>query len=310
MIGLILVPLDGSSLAEEALAYAVPIAERCESKLELVRVVDPDAKARDVEEALAYLNALRDRIGVEARVDARRGDPSEEIIAMAGESPAAMIVMSTHGRGGIRKWISGSVADRVMRLSGAPVLMVRSGQEIPRRVDLKRIVVPVDGSETAEEAIRWAAALATGFDSELHIVRVVDTPSLYQLAGSSTGGSIPASVFDEIVSSMTKEANDYVMRIVAELQESGTSARPVVLDGYAGEALLSYERQGAFQLVVMTTNARAGVSRVVFGSVAERILKLGRSPVLMIRAPISTENEHPASVHDSASDHKSRKNEH
>jgi nucleotide-binding universal stress UspA family protein len=190
--------------------------------------------------------------------------------------------MSTHGRGGVRRWITGSVANQVVRLSRDPVLLIRSGQEMPREVKLTAILAPVDGSESAEQAAVLASDIARAFESRVHLVRVVDTPTVYGMMGRHPDVATSGEIFEDVIESLKSEALMYVDDLATRLAAYGISVKPVVIEGFAGEQLLEYERANYFQLVVMSTSGRTGVSRAVFGSVAERVLKLGRSPVLMI----------------------------
>ena len=181
--------------------------------------------------------------------------------------------------------MTGSVADKVVRSAGVPVLLVRGDQEIPESgsIDLRSILVPVDGSTYGEHAVEYAVELAKVFGARLHLIRVVDTPSAYAMLSRHMEAAATGDILDEIIASMRKEANEYLEKLAHRIRESGVEVKTVTLEGYPGEQVIEHERRGYFQLVVMATAGRAGVSRVVFGSVAERVLKMGRSPVMMIR---------------------------
>jgi nucleotide-binding universal stress UspA family protein len=285
MIGTVIVPLDGSKLAEHALLYASGIANRSGATLFLLRVASPDAHQTEIIECRDYLRVISHSVSGRVRLEVYRGDPAEEIAKACEEVPDPVIVMSTHGRGGIRRWITGSVADKVVRTSRHPVLLVRAGIELQDQLTLHAILLPVDGSSPSEVAIRYAEDLASTFDSRIHLVRVVDTPSAYSMLSRHMETAVTGNVLDEIVASMKREANEYVTEVAERLRRRGLKVKPVVLEGYPADQLIDYERRGHFQLVVMATAGRAGVGRLVFGSVAERMLKMGRSPVIMIRPP-------------------------
>jgi nucleotide-binding universal stress UspA family protein len=125
MIKSVLVPLDGSELAEEALGYAVPIAERHSAQLHLVFVLHDDATASEDDEARQYLTGVAKRLGQEAVPHVRLGGAAQEIIETAEDPDTPLIVMTTHGRTGIGRWIYGSVADKVVHASEAPFLELR-----------------------------------------------------------------------------------------------------------------------------------------------------------------------------------------
>jgi nucleotide-binding universal stress UspA family protein len=288
-IGAVLVPLDGSELAEQALVYGQAFAERFAAPLHLVSVIPPGEGAELVVSTRDYLRATAERLPATTKVHVRRGNPVDEILLEAGELRHPLIVMSTHGRSGVRRWITGSVANQVVRLSRDPVLLTRSGQEMPRVAKLAAIMAPVDGSESSEQAAFVAADIARAFESRIHLVRVVDTPTVYGMMGRHPDVATSGEIFQDVIESLKREALTYVDDLATRLAVDGISVKPVVIEGFAGEQLLRYERTNYFNLVVMSTSGRTGVSRAVFGSVAERILKLGRSPVLMIGPAIASE---------------------
>jgi nucleotide-binding universal stress UspA family protein len=151
MFARLLVPLDGSELAEKALAYAEYIGREVGSELHLLRVVPrpatmqadaelvilADSEATLAEESAAaeqYLTALASRLaatGLCVSWNIEVGDAASEIVENARKSGADLIVMSTHGRSGVGRWVYGSVADRVLRVSAQPVLLVRASSPLP-----------------------------------------------------------------------------------------------------------------------------------------------------------------------------------
>jgi nucleotide-binding universal stress UspA family protein len=283
MIGTIVVPLDGSELSERALIYAAGIANKAEAPLLLLYVADYGADEPAMAQGRDYLREIGNKLDGRVQFEVVRGRPAAEIVKIAKEVGDAMIVMSTHGRGGLPKLIAGSVADEVVRTSEDPVLLVRADKEIPDALQLRTLLVPVDGSAASNKAIEYALELAKVFGSTVHLIRVVDTPSVYALLSRNMETAVTGDVLEEIVATMTKEARDYLHVVSSKFEDEGISTKLVVLEGYPGETLVNYERRGLFDLVIMATAARRGLSRVVFGSVAERVLKLGKAPVIMIR---------------------------
>jgi len=278
MTGTVVVPLDGSTLAEEAIPLAQAIAERTGSILHLLEVVPADSSASLQEEARAYLRSQARRIDDRVQISIHVGDPAEQIIDGAAELLDPTVVMTTHGRSGIRRWAFGSVAERVVHGAATPVLLIRSGLERPAVIDA--ILVPLDGTAYSEAALPYATDLAQAFDAVLHIARVVETTRLYARLTPQTPGA--AEAIAEVVTGLVREARAYVERRVAGLREQGVRAEPHLLEGYAADALIGLEREGVTDLTVMATRARTGLSRVVFGSVAEQLLKLGTTPVMMV----------------------------
>lgn len=285
MFGTVLVPLDGSELAEAALPYAKAIAEKTGAVLHLVRVVPIDAPPDEAAEAREYLSRLVGRLSDRVQLSVRYGHPAAEIIDLAQELADPAIVMTTHGRGGVGRWLYGSVADRVVRGAGVPVLLIRSG--LPRRepAAVHSIMVPLDGSPLAEAALPYAIELARRFDAELHLVRVAETPEVYALLRAHGQAAASGDVIAEIAQQMIDDASAYLGEVSERLRSEGIRVESHVLEGLAIEQLLAFERERQPDLVVMATHGRGGLSRVIFGSVAEHILREGNVPVMLIRPP-------------------------
>lgn len=291
MIGTVVVPLDGSELSERALTYGSAIADRTGAPILLIRVAQIGADEPEMSEIRNYLRSKASRLQGRVQFETERGRAAETITRVAQEAGDPVIVMSTHGRGGIHRWMTGSVADEVVRSAGVPVLLVRGDKELPSAdsLDLKSILVPVDGSAFSEAAVTYAVELAKSFGSRIHLLRVVDTPSAYAMLSRHMEAAATGDILDEIIQSMRAEATTYLEALADKVRSSGVEVKTVTLEGYPGEQVIEHERRGYFQLVVMATAGRSGVSRVIFGSVAERVLKMGRSPVMMIRPPETTE---------------------
>jgi nucleotide-binding universal stress UspA family protein len=284
MIGTVIVPLDGSSLSERALVHGAGMASRTGAELGLIRIARIGADEPELAEIRNYLARVAGTLAERADTIAERGRPAETIIKYALERENPVIVMSTHGRGGIQRWMTGSVADEVVRSAGIPVLLVRGDKELPvgSSFEIPAILVPLDGSEQAECALEHAVGLARAFDSKIHLLRVVDTPSAYAMLSRHMETAVTGDILDQIIDSMRRESSTYLEELAARISSQGVNVSSSILEGYPGEQIVEFERRGFFQLVVMATTGRSGVSRFVFGSVAERVLKLGRSPVMMV----------------------------
>jgi nucleotide-binding universal stress UspA family protein len=291
----ILVPLDGSQTAEAALPYAEAIAGATGAAVHLLAVVESEAGGpagrplqvrqylgRIGQEAMtAYLDltagALRER-GITAATTVVTGDPADEITAAAEDTPDAIIVMATHGRGGLDRWLIGSVADKVMRTATRPTLLVLPPQAaLPtREVVLRRIMVPLDGSDVAETALAAAGALAGATGATVTLVRVVPwlstTAALY--------GYVPE--LDRMDADAVAAAEDYLAAVKRRLP-AGLRGETIVLRGTAGLMLESFALHEDVDLVVMTTHGAGGLRRLVLGSTADRLVRAG-APALLIRA--------------------------
>lgn len=283
MIGTVLVPLDGSELAEQALPYAEAIARISNAPLHLMRVVPPDAPASAESEARDYLRDKAKAYGDRVQISVRMGQPADQIVDSADEMTEPVIVMTTHGRSGIGRWLYGSVADRVVRGSGAPVLLIRSGAKDRRAETVHTVLVSLDGSVYSEAALPYGKEIAQAFDAELLLVRVAETTQLYGMLGTEPMTPASADTFNEIGQRLVEEAQDYLAKVAEPLSKEGVKVRTETLEGFAADQLLALEREMPVDLIVMATHGRSGLGRLVFGSVAERILKVGTTPVMMIK---------------------------
>lgn len=279
----VLVPLDGSELAEQALEYATPIVERQSAKLHLVFVIPGDADASEDDRARKYLDEIGEKLGREVHPHVRLGGAADEIIETADELEDPLVVMTTHGRTGIGRWIYGSVADKVVHATEAPVLLLRSGGKGVDGEPFKKILLPLDGSAYSESAMAFAKQMADTFGSELHVTRVAETANLYSTLGYETYAPGAGQPMSDVVDRMIADIHQYISQVCKDLRDDGYQVQGVVLEGFAGEELIKYEKQVSPDLVVMATRGRSGFERFVFGSVAERVLKAGKTPVLMVK---------------------------
>lgn len=287
--GPILVPLDGSELAEGALPHAGALAHALRTHLVLVtvwegtsgefgkrfpqRVVELDESAN--EQYTTYLHAIRDRLAhPETRVMVRSGDASTEILRAADETGARMIVLTTHGRGGIRRWAYGSNLSKIVAGSTVPVLSIgpRALEHTGDVPALARIVVPLDGSRFAEAALPVATRLASALNARLSLVRII--PWAVQLYPYTAAGTyVP-----ELDSALESEGAEYVSEQAKAL--GGVDA--YTERGDPADRLMEFIEHERIDLVVMSTHGRSGLARLALGSTADRLLQ-SRAPVLLIR---------------------------
>jgi nucleotide-binding universal stress UspA family protein len=294
----ILAPLDGSELAERALPYAEDLARRVGSELVLVRAamlfpfqkthLSEPARER-VEEAEGYLEGvartLRGR-GLEVRTVAPYTWPEVEIAAEARRQEADLIVMSTHGRGGLGRWVYGSVAERVVAESPVPVMLVRAwkGQSGPIwHGEHRCILVPLDGSELAEAALPVARALVDALHGRLVLLRVEpfaswDSPVIASIGpGDESTGPTAVPDWDDEQERLRTEALEYLSRLRGD-----SEVRAELRSGFPVEAILDAAREHGAALVVMTTHGRTGPGGFPLGSVADSVLRQGSMPVVLV----------------------------
>jgi nucleotide-binding universal stress UspA family protein len=293
----ILVPLDGSELAEQALPIAQAIAERARCKLKLVLVHDriilkpgPDytrlelaMQKADREYLKSVTTAMREQLGRMVSSAVLQGSPVAETLARyTRELGADLVVMTTHGRGGLRRAWLGSVTDQLIRSAEVPVLVIRPGEAgaAPRVWERGEILVALDGSPLAEAALEPAIEVARLWDSELSLVQVVTpiTPT------SGPHLTFPSGYADQMTATRRESAQDYIRDMAEQIRESGVRASGVaVIGGAAPETLIELADPERVGLIVVATHGLGGLRRMVLGSVADKVVRGASVPVLVVR---------------------------
>ncbi len=296
-----LVPLDGSELAELVFTYAKELAGRLGIDVILFHVCAPDESGllpmrrayiessvetirRQSEELLKKSGAKAGSRAIEVRGEVVTGYPAEEIIRYAEGNDVDLILMATHGRSGIKRWTMGSVADKVLRASRIPVWLVRA--ELPKEIvydqlPARKILVLLDGSELAESVLPHVEAVAKQQGSGLVEV-VLLTVCEPMLLPSYYPATLPLS-WDDHMTRCKREDEDYLCKIEKRLRDVGLTVRSEVLVGKPADAIVDYVSKNPVSLIIMSTHGRSGLGRWVFGSVAERVLLGVTSPILLIR---------------------------
>ena len=297
----ILVPLDGSPLAEQILPLALEIARAARSKVRLVLVhqsppppMDPQSAQLYVSIDLAlrkverdYLTTLRLRLqkssGLQVSAVTIEGPGGPTLVKYVKEIGADLVVMSTHGRGGLRGAWLGSVVDYVIRSLNIPVLVVRSHEgasPLPHLPKIREIMVPLDGSRLAEAALAPASDIAELFGAELLLVQVVWPVS----ADNLLPVPFPSGYDNEILGVQRRETQEYLNGLVNDLQDRGLGVKATVVVGHnVAEALLDLAHPQRIDLVAIATHGRGGVQRLLLGSVADKLIRGAGPPVLVVR---------------------------
>lgn len=283
MISKILVPLDGSKLAEQVLPYARLLAEAFGAEVELLRVTDPDARPPFVGQPSGdYLKmaALRCLPGVSYFCVESTGSPAQTIIEASRK--ADLIAMATHGTSGLRRWLLGSVASKVAQSATLPLLLVRplEGASSSLMAPLKTVFVPLDGSPLAEKVLPQVIPIAKKLALQVHLLRVYAPPLSAYVAAD--GMIVPGAV--DFQNPLKEEAQSYLDAKVAELQAEGLErVVATALEGDAADEIIELALKTSDNLIAMTTHGRSGLGRWVMGSVAEKIVQHSRDPVLLVR---------------------------
>ena len=190
--------------------------------------------------------------------------------------------MATHGRSGINRWMMGSVAEKVLRGTTAPLFLVRADEAgvTERTAGIKSIVVPLDGSELAESVLPTVCEVAKTLDIEIVLCRA------FELAATAYYGSedyLPK--YDEMLREMKEDVEGYLKKKAEALMTSGiTKVSWVALNGAGAEEIVRYANRYHDALVAMCTHGRSGVTRWALGSVTEKVVRQSAEPVLVVHA--------------------------
>jgi len=279
MLKKILLATDGSENAEKAMPWAKQLAAREKAELVLLRVVRPDEMEpelvpAEMEAAREYLQGLERELnyaGVPCKILVRLGLPARVIVRSADREGCDLILMSTRGQSGIKRWTMGSVTEQVLRLSPVPVLVVRSGTILPRQGHVRRVIVPIDGSKLAETALRWSERLAKLLKAKVIFLHV-------HPAGRAGLRKRVLRNFQAVNERMAKECG--------KLRKQGLRAAFNVQRGDAADRILAFADQN--DLVLTTTHGFGGFKRWIFGSVAEKLIHDASIPVLVFKTRAQT----------------------
>ena len=289
-MAVVLAPIDGSELALRAVPWAAKLAGP-QGTVVLLRVipgVSDNARDAATAEANTELDAAATAIadsGVTIERMVSGGEPDAEIVATAERRGADLIAVASHGRGAIGRAIFGSVADRVSRGATVPALIVRAQTEADGHgTNVRRIVVPLDGSPLAERALPVATSFARQFQAPVYVVRAIDAATVMPVAPGVFGTApvVNAEVANQIWQEAETAAKATVNDAVSQLQRDGVEASGAILNGSPFFAISEALQPG--DLLVLTSHGRGGVRRWLLGSVAEKLVREAPAPVLLVPA--------------------------
>ncbi len=298
MFNHLLVPLDGSRLAEAVLPAVSHIAQTCGSTVTLLHIIERDAPKEihgerhltNRDEALAYLDEGVARVSVpgaqiEKHVHTEEvSNLTRSIVEHAAEEMGCdLIVMCAHGRSGLRNLMFGSIAQQVIAKGSIPVLIIQpaeSGEALP--FSPERLLVPLNGNPDHEQGLPMAVEMAKICGATLHLAMVV--PTLGTLAGerASTARLLPGAT-SALLDITEQSARDYLEQHSARLKVSGLSVTYSVQRGDPAEGIAQAAEQTGASLIVMGTHGKTGTDAFWAGSIAPKVSARSRLPILLVR---------------------------
>ncbi|MEO8621486.1 MAG: universal stress protein [bacterium] len=296
----LLVPLDRSELAEQALGRARALARGCQAAVDIVMVHQPDEYAmygdtlglehRQLDTEEQYLSDITTKLASPGSVSTThavlRGDVVPSLTARALEGGADLIVMTSHGRTGLRRAMLGSTTDGMIRHSAIPVMVLRPAEHHTSPLDtpepFRTILVPLDGSPEALRVLDAATSLACCDNAQLILVRIVQPVPLV-MADASIASVYPLYTPDDLATDgLVKEATrelEAAARTCAE-KDCPNARHEVVVAMSVAPALLEFARDHRADAIAMSTHGR-GASRLLIGSVADEVMRGSGLPMLM-----------------------------
>jgi nucleotide-binding universal stress UspA family protein len=292
------VPFDRNSASDDAVGYATAIAHPGDEILLLHAVPLSDINPVVIPKSVP-LHELREQVladaahelraaattidvpeGVTVRTLAVDGTAAEAIVEHAPSIDQSMIIMVSHGRGVIGRLTYGSVADRVARMSHAPVLMVRMDKSHEHHAPAKitRLVVPLDGSSRSQKSVVHAVKLAKRLAVPVLLVTVAEIERLSMLYGAA----LSAAAYAEIANESESEVIRFLDEVADRIRSEGVEVETRVMAGAVAAAIESVTQPG--DLIVMTSHGRGGIRRWIIGSVAEQLVRTATVPVLLVPA--------------------------
>ena len=295
----LLVPLDGSRLAESVMPAAASLASALGARVTLIHVIEPnppravhgDRHLRDGGEAEAYLAEIaRDRLPAGVTVErhvhiAGIQNVAAGIVQHVEEFGSDLTIMCSHGRTGLRDWLFGSIAQQVVNLGASPVLIIpAAGEPQDPTCRFRRLLVTLDGNPAHEQGLNVAADLARDLKASLHLLQVV--PTYGALAGK---GRVPSRLLPGTTSRLldlsVAGAEDYLRRLQERAQAGGVEVTWEVARGEPPQLISKAGRHASIDMIVLGTHGKTGADAFWSGSVTARVCRNCQTPLLLVPVP-------------------------
>lgn len=300
MYNKILVPLDGSQLAEVVLWYAARLTGRLSASLTLAYVSSPDELVSQhmyecyLQDAVNRVKKLATKYASETSAEGQfsidykilKGDPSEEILDYADKNKTDLIILAAQGKSGIRRWALGNVANKIVSATSKQVMLIRArdGQTDVSKVKLTKVLVPVDGSQESESILKYISFLASELKLSLTLLHIY----AHALITYPTTDSMRQFTKEK------KLRKAYIDKLGNKLKLQGLRVNTIfeeVINGEEAAVIIKAAETGKFSLVAMATHGRSGIGRWIFGSNAQKVLYEVSTPLLLVRPDSSRQKK-------------------
>lgn len=275
----ILLPVDGSETSKSIIPYCTNLAQKNDGHITLFSVETGDGSIQElVDSTLNQLlvNGLRaDSIRV-------KGSAADQIVFYAENNNYDLIAMSTQGRNGMKRTVIGSVTEEVIRTTSLPVLTVNACRNNSEgSIKIGKIIVPLDGSRLSESALPFAISLVSSIPSNLLITNVI-SPTKVIAGDPILDGLITFDETSHTVKAKKSDSDQYLSEITKRLSDDLPTIESEVMDGEPSQAIMSLAEQHTDPLVILASHGRAGLNRLVMGSVTETLMRTSDFPILVI----------------------------
>ena len=287
----ILIPLDGSDLAELAIPYAEELAGAFNSEVVLVYVSEPaESQYRHIHQlyieeiAEQMRNRIKDYCAGMVSPIILSGEPAEEITDYAEKNDVSLIIMASHGRSGIMSWATGSVANKVLHATKVPVLLIKAikpPQRATGRHLLNRILLPLDGSEAGEAAVPYIQEFIARLESEVILLGVVPAGQHVRTVGGLDHILYP----EQHLESLKAEAREYLDKVYHSLTGMKGTIGVEIKVGDVAQEIIKFAKETNASLIAISAHGHSGIVKWVFGSIAHKILQASNIPILVVRSP-------------------------
>jgi nucleotide-binding universal stress UspA family protein len=283
----IVVPLDGSDLAELALPYAEELANAFKSEIILLHASEPSEEHYRHMHQL-YIEEVAQRLREHVRnVSAVviTGKPADEIISYVEKNDVGLVIITSHGRSGIMSWATGSIASKLLQGIELPLLLVRAARpkrKAQKKIMLNRILLPLDGSEAGEAAVAYVGELMSRLESEVTLFGVISSGQHIRTVGGLDYISYP----EEELAILKKEAEEYLDGVYRRLKRRKGSVRVNIEVGAydIGQEILRFAGKKRVNLIAISSHGHSGIEKWVFGSIANKVVLNSKVPVLLVKA--------------------------
>ena len=290
----ILCPVDFYPASERAVDYAVILAENYGAQLTLLHVVAPilpsaygvrvdlkslvEALKEESARKLQQLSKTAERKKVPVECIVRTGEIHEEIQKMVKSAQIDFVVMGTHGRRGIERWVLGSVAEQLLRSVKVPLLTIGRRERTERAaLAIRRILVTTDFSEGTSEAIAYAFSIAQECQAHISVLHVL--------------GNVGADTSEKYREILTKKIGSQLEKLIPSEARVWCDAKTRVETGLPFKVILKTVEKESIDLLVMNVHGKRGLDRSLLDSTAERVVRAASCPVLMIPPIAATQRK-------------------